>query len=75
MDTLDNENRRAIYDYIVAFREERGYAPTFEEIRAGLDISSLAVVSHHIVVLARDGYVTMEAGKARTLVPHDNPQS
>ena len=49
--------QRATYDFIAAFRERRGYAPSYEEIRGHLGVSSLNAVAKLITQLRRRGYL------------------
>lgn len=49
--------QRAAYDFITAFREKRGYAPSYDEIRGHLGVSSLNAVAKLITQLRRRGYL------------------
>ena len=40
--------QREVYDFLQQFIDEHGYSPSFEEIGAGLGLSSLATVHKHI---------------------------
>lgn len=40
-----------VYDFISRFVAENGYSPSFEEIREGLKLNSLATVHKHITNL------------------------
>jgi SOS-response transcriptional repressor LexA len=46
--------------WVAAFIEEKGFAPSFVEIAAGLGYKSLATVHKHLVELARSGYIKRE---------------
>jgi repressor LexA len=49
--------QRAAYDFITGFRDRRGYAPSYEEIRRHLGVSSLNAVAKLIIQLRRRGYL------------------
>jgi len=49
--------QRTTYDFIAAFRTRRGFAPSYEEIRRHLGVSSLNAVAKLIAQLRRRGYL------------------
>jgi repressor LexA len=49
--------QRAAYDFITGFRERRGFAPSYEEIRRHLGVASLNAVAKLVVQLRRRGYL------------------
>lgn len=55
--TGHNDTRERIFVFLHDFFAERGYAPTVRDILKGCDISSTAVVQHHLDVLERDGKI------------------
>jgi repressor LexA len=52
-----NDTRERIFNFLHEFFDERGYAPTVRDILKGCDISSTAVVQHHLDVLEREGRI------------------
>lgn len=52
-----NMTRQNILRFIRNFIAEKGYAPTVRDILKGCNISSTAVVQHHLNVLEREGYI------------------
>lgn len=62
-----SEKKERIYTFVGRFIDERGYAPTIIEIRKALGISSNSVVLYNLLLLARDGRIRWQGGKARTL--------
>ena len=59
----------AIEAFVRAFVAEHEYSPTVREIKDGCGISSTSIVSYHLLVLAKEGKVTFERGKTRTVRP------
>jgi repressor LexA len=49
--------RQRIFKYIHDFFDDKGYAPTVRDILRGCDISSTAVVQHHLNVLEKEGRI------------------
>ncbi|MGB1842047.1 MAG: transcriptional repressor LexA [Longimicrobiales bacterium] len=67
------KRQKEILDYIEAFIEEQGYAPSFEEIAESFGYSSLATVHEHLSNLERKGYIRKSYNESRSieLVGHD----
>lgn len=57
----------AVLDYIEDFIEEKGVAPTYREIMAGLQLASVSAVAEHIDNLVEKGVLKKVPGAARTL--------
>lgn len=49
--------QRAAYDFITAFGERHGFAPSYEELRTHLGVASLNAVAKLVVQLRRRGYL------------------
>ena len=49
--------RQTFLNFIEAFIAERGYPPTYEEIRQGLGLSTKSLVDHHLSALEDAGYI------------------
>ena len=56
-----------IEQFIGEFIAKHGYSPTVREIQAGCGMSSTSVVHHHLRRLEREGVLTFEYMKARTI--------
>ncbi len=52
-----SETRQRILKFIRDFIEDRGYSPTVRDILKGCNISSTAVVQHHLNILDREGHI------------------
>ncbi len=64
---VQGSTRRAVYDYIMSFSREHGYAPTVREIASGLGLCSPASVHRHMNCLAEEGLLIREKSKARAV--------
>ena len=63
--------QREILDYLKEFIDERGYAPSLEEIGARFGLSSLATVHKHMMNLQEKGFIRRAWNRSRSveLVP------
>ena len=61
------KRQRQVYDFIHDFVQQHGYSPSFEEIGAGLDLSSLATVHKHITNLERKGLLKRDYNRSRSI--------
>jgi len=59
------ERQREIYRFIKDFGDSKGYPPTHEEIRQGLNMSTKSLVNHHLKALERKGLIRREPDTAR----------
>lgn len=59
--------QREVYDFLQSFIEEHGYSPSFEEIGAGLGLSSLATVHKHISNLQEKGLLKRDYNRSRSI--------
>ncbi len=57
--------QREILDFLTAFIAERGYAPSFEEIRRAMGLASLATVHEHLSNLERKGAIKRAFNESR----------
>lgn len=57
----------AVLNYIEDFEEEKGYSPSYREIMAGLELSSVSAVAEHIENLVNKGALKKNPGEARSL--------
>jgi repressor LexA len=60
-----SQRQREIYDFIEAFKHRKGYPPTHEEIRQGLEMSTKSLVNHHLKALERKGLIERERDTPR----------
>jgi repressor LexA len=61
------KRQKEILDHIGAFIDERGYAPSFEEIAEHFGYSSLATVHEHLSNLERKGYIRKAYNESRSI--------
>ena len=71
------KRQKEILDFITGFIEERGYAPSFEEIAKAFGYSSLATVHEHLSNLERKGYIRKAYNESRSIemVPEEGAGS
>src|SRR6516162_4462715 len=59
--------QKEVYDFLAKFVEENGYSPSFEEIGAGLGLTSLATVHKHISNLEQKGLLKRDYNRSRSI--------
>ena len=57
----------AVLKYIEDFEKEKGYSPSYREIMAGLELTSVSPVAEHIENLVNKGVIKKNPGEARSL--------
>jgi repressor LexA len=61
------EMRAKILMFIEGFRAENGYAPTYEEVAAGVGLLSKSSVAYYLDGLETAGLISRRVGCPRTL--------
>ncbi len=61
------KRQKQILDFIKSFTDKKGYAPSLEEIKKHLRLSSVSTVHHHISQLEKEGYIKKERNEPRTI--------
>lgn len=59
--------QRQLYDFIAGFVERQGYSPSFEEIREGMGLNSLATVHKHVTNLEKKGLLKRGYNRSRSI--------
>ncbi len=61
------KKQTALLNFIQDFTEENGFSPTYREIMAGLELSSVSAVAEHIDNLIEKGVIKKIPGASRSL--------
>jgi len=69
------KRQKQVLDYIGRFIKEKGYSPSFEEIRRRFKLASRSTVHQHIKALTDKGYLSKLDYKARSIEIQKNNQS
>jgi repressor LexA len=59
--------QRELYDFISEFVQKNQYSPSFDEIREGMGLNSLATVHKHVTNLERKGLLTRDYNRSRSI--------
>jgi repressor LexA len=59
--------QKQVLDFLVSFINGHGYSPSFEEIGAGLELSSLATVHKHLQTLEKKGFIRRGYNQSRSV--------
>src|SRR6202158_31777 len=69
------KRQKEVLDYLVAFETKHGYAPSFEEIGKGLQLTSLATEHKHITTLEKKGLIRRGYNQSRSIEIVQLPKS
>ena len=61
------KRQRQVYDFLAEFVQKNGYSPSFEEIGAGMGLSSLATVHKHVTNLEKKGLLKRDYNRSRSI--------
>ena len=61
------KRQREILEFIAEYVEQRGYAPTLEEIAVHFKIASLNAIHKHLSALEEKGYIARSWNRARSI--------
>lgn len=61
------ESRRKIYDFLIKFITENGYAPSVREICKAVGLNSTSTVYHHLLVLEDMGKIEIKRNQTRAI--------
>src|SRR5438876_3005616 len=61
------KRQREILNYLTAYTEQNGFAPSFEEIAESFSYNSLATVHEHLSNLERKGYIKRTYNESRAI--------
>lgn len=61
------KRQKEVLDFLVGFETKHGYAPSFEEIGKGVQLTSLATVHKHISTLERKGFIRRGYNQSRSI--------
>ena len=61
------KRQREILNYLTAYTEQNGFAPSFEEIAENFNYNSLATVHEHLTNLERKGYIRRSYNESRAI--------
>jgi repressor LexA len=56
-----------LYDFLSRFVNEKGYSPSYEEMKEAMGLSSLATVHKHVTNLQNKGLITRDYNRSRSI--------
>jgi len=72
METL-TKRQKEILDFLADFIEERGYAPSLEEIASHFQLSSPSTVHKHLLNLEEKGFISRQSSRSRAVLVSKSP--
>jgi repressor LexA len=67
METL-TKRQKEILDFLAEFIDERGYAPSLEEIASHFHLSSPSTVHKHLLNLEKKGFIRRQSSRSRAVL-------
>jgi len=61
------KRQKQVLDFIKFFKQKRGYAPSLEEIKKHLQLSSISTIHYHVSKLEKEGYITKLKNRPRAI--------
>lgn len=61
------KRQKQVLDFIKSFRDKKGYAPSLEEIKRHLHLSSVSTAHHHVKSLEEMGYLKKQENLPRSI--------
>lgn len=68
------KRQKQTLDFIKTYKGKKGYAPTLEEIKKYLGLSSVSTAHHHVKALKDLGYLSKEENQPRAINIHKSEQ-
>lgn len=65
------KRRKEVLDFTKMYLEKNGYAPSLQEIQKKFKLASVSTAHFHISKLQKEGYITKQNGKARSIETKD----
>lgn len=63
------KRQREVVDFISRFYQERGYAPSLEEIARAIKVSAVSTIHKHISLIQKKGYLQRVSSQSRGVTP------
>ena len=68
------KKQKVALDFISAYKDKHGYAPSLEEIKKHLGLSSVSTAHHHVKALMDAGYLGKEENQPRAINIYQSEQ-
>lgn len=65
------KRKKQILDFVNIYTDKNGFAPSLEEIKKKIGLSSVSTVHHHLKDLEKQGYLKRQEGKPRSIETRD----
>lgn len=69
------KRQKQVLDFVKSYQEKNIYAPSLEEIKKYLKLSSVSTAHHHVKKLQKAGYLVKTDNQARSISPTDKVES
>lgn len=66
------KREKDVYNFVVAFRNEKQFSPSLRKIAAGIGLYSVSTISAHVHKIAAKGWFLPYDGTPNSIVPISN---
>ena len=63
------KRQKEVLDFVKSYKKKEGYAPSLEDIKKHLKLSSVSTAHYHVKRLQEEGYLQKEYNQARSISP------
>lgn len=71
---MPTKRQKQILDFITSFQKKKGFAPSLEEIKKHLKLSSVSTIHFHIKKLQDEGFLNKEENSPRSISVYESQQ-
>ncbi len=61
------KKQKRVLDYVESYSRKKGFAPSHDEMRKYLKLSSVSTINHYMKILQEKGYISREKNTARSV--------
>jgi len=69
------KRQKEVLDFVKKYKEKKGYAPSLEEIKKHLKLSSVSTAHYHVKRLQEESFLQKEYNQARSISPANSKQT
>jgi site-specific DNA-methyltransferase (cytosine-N4-specific) len=69
------KRQKEVLDFIKSYKKEKGYAPSLDDVKKYLKLSSVSTAHYHVKRLQEEGYLQKEYNQARSISTAKSKQS
>ena len=72
---MPTKRQNEVLDFVKSYKERQGYAPSLDDVKKHLKISSVSTAHYHVKRLQEEGFLQKEYNQARSISPVKTKQT